>query len=500
MDYMTRRSIILDAVSPVKRVKLAAELSQLALEASTAKPLEKVAIARKVAAIVAQLQGKPDVDVKPVILPASSLEAKAESVTVWLTEAKLRELEVKVKAFEKRAAKLGVAPMTITRTGNTRTLRVIGRDTDSGAEYRAVQMTVQPKSNEYPAGVIDQFEVTLTGELPQLAGWRFVASLEHTEGGNLVKSMPGGGNVPDRYLTAQSVCEHCGTKRNRNKTVVCAHTDGRFVQVGSNCLKDFLGHGDAETLAQLLEWRSNMWATYMAEYYPDEGFQLGGFVPSMVELSLFLIRVAQMIRLYGYVSRSRGEEELRVSTADEAMGALRNREKAPEPSAEDEAKAKAAQAWAAALTDDEVRGNTFLHNLRVIAGSQGVSLKNLGMAAAIIVAYDKSREEARDKAITANSEHQGEVGKRGKFPGLLVEKIIASESAYGMTYIHKFRDKAGNVFTWFSSGTSLDEGTTYDVTATVKKHDEYNGVKQTVLLRVKGEEVQGVTDSIDIEV
>jgi hypothetical protein len=46
-----------------------------------------------------------------------------------------------------------------------------------------------------------------------------------------------------------------------------------------------------------------------------------------------------------------------------------------------------------------------------------------------------------------------------------------------------------NVITWFCSGAGLDDdieiGDTLLLTGTVKKHQVYNGVKQTVLNRCK---------------
>ena len=46
-------------------------------------------------------------------------------------------------------------------------------------------------------------------------------------------------------------------------------------------------------------------------------------------------------------------------------------------------------------------------------------------------------------------------------------------------------DENDNDVTWFcSGGTDLDEGGTYRVKATPKKHEEYNGRPQTIVNRV----------------
>jgi len=49
-------------------------------------------------------------------------------------------------------------------------------------------------------------------------------------------------------------------------------------------------------------------------------------------------------------------------------------------------------------------------------------------------------------------------------------------------------DLSGNHLTWFASGSDMEVGNTYKLLGTIKKHDEYNGVKQTILTRCKVKE------------
>ena len=55
----------------------------------------------------------------------------------------------------------------------------------------------------------------------------------------------------------------------------------------------------------------------------------------------------------------------------------------------------------------------------------------------------------------------------------------------------QFEDDSGNVIVWWASTTVdwLQEGDTVDITATIKKHDDFKGTPQTVLTRVR----QGLT-------
>lgn len=58
------------------------------------------------------------------------------------------------------------------------------------------------------------------------------------------------------------------------------------------------------------------------------------------------------------------------------------------------------------------------------------------------------------------------------------------DNDFGTTYLYKFADEAGNVFIWYASRPiELQERMT--LKATIKAHNERNGVKQTVLTRCK---------------
>jgi hypothetical protein len=62
------------------------------------------------------------------------------------------------------------------------------------------------------------------------------------------------------------------------------------------------------------------------------------------------------------------------------------------------------------------------------------------------------------------------------------------EGDYGTTYLYTLREDAtGNVFKWFASREALGDATgrTLQLQGTVKKHEEYNGLKSTVLTRCK---------------
>ena len=113
----------------------------------------------------------------------------------------------------------------------------------------------------------------------------------------------------------------------------------------------------------------------------------------------------------------------------------------------------------------------------------------------------KIAEEERAKA-NAEVEYYGAVGDKFELT-LTFDKSFCFEGAYGFTYIHLFHDDEGHQFKWSSSnGTykveydktadfggieycEFEIGHQYFMKGTVKAHNEYKGVKQTVITRCK---------------
>lgn len=81
----------------------------------------------------------------------------------------------------------------------------------------------------------------------------------------------------------------------------------------------------------------------------------------------------------------------------------------------------------------------------------------------------------------------GHVGTEGQRLTLLVQvtKIFDRDGQYGTTRFTIMRDDVGHVFTWRASNERLDVGDRVTIMGSVKRHDTYRGVSQTVLTRCK---------------
>ena len=127
----------------------------------------------------------------------------------------LGPLRRRIEALDRRAAKLGTAPIRLWDTGE--------RDS-AGYAF-----------------------VVLQGTAPVLAGWALAAIVEHRNGAANVRAVSELGARLDPETFGTAWCEHCGLRRRRNATFVVVHVDsGELRQVGSGCLRDFLGGQDPD--------------------------------------------------------------------------------------------------------------------------------------------------------------------------------------------------------------------------------------------------------------
>jgi len=378
--------------------------------------------------------------------------------TYKILKARYHNFFRQVNLLNKRAKKLGCESITV---------NVI-------REYQEPHKRTNLAGKEVVVEYLSYVEISLTGQSPKLNGWEVLAILSHTKQGNLLRVVPGK-SLPTEYRTREAMCDHCNTKRYRTDTYVLQNEKGETVQVGSKCLRDFLGHASVEALAKYAELLLS--AESKTGECSDEGtlshsersFNLLGYLPF----------VSLAIEQYGWLPRSAARANGGSPTADVAFGLMMERKETP--SLNDIEKSYSAIEWTReALKKDNLSDYEF--NLKQIVDSEIVDYRGFGFAASIISYYNKAMQTKVEASVTP-SEHFGTEGKREVFT-LKLLKTIDIEGSYGLTTLHKFEDEKGNKAIWFSSnGSDMEIGQTYKVKATVKKHDVYKEVKQTNLSR-----------------
>lgn len=340
------------------------------------------------------------------------------------------------------------------------------------------------------------YVVEVGGAAPKVAGFEFVAKLQHEDGGTILCTVPTaelGEAELARYRNADRGCDHCGYERNRKDTFVVRNIATRELkQVGRSCLRDFLGHEDPHAIAEYAEYLMALDAICGDH---EEGGSFSGRIQDTGDLVTFLTYVAEAIQRNGWLSRGKARLTYTVATADIAMnlGMFPTKEVVERGlrlvvTDADRKLAADCLAWTEARLASDEGLSDYEHNLRVVVLSGIVGPKTIGIAASLVPYYQRAIGVEIERKKAMDSQHFGTVGKREVFK-LTVSRIFDTETNFGVTHIHKFLDEQGNVGIWFASNKRLVEGDTYQVKGTVKSHGVRDGIKQTVLTRCAAEKL-----------
>ena len=373
--------------------------------------------------------------------------------TFLIPQDNIAALEERIAKLNKRAEKIGVEPITVTK-GETQI-----ESTDEG------QREVVP--------------VEVAGKAPIIDGWAFIATLEHDEDGTVIRRIPTFREdefdlTPYRTATPDN-CDHCGYKRRRNDTYIVGFTErqrmtdpqpvGTTKQVGSNCLKDFTGHESPHLIAKQMEMVRDLLDELRGGSYGE-----GGFVPRYSAVD-YLAFVAWVMRKDGWVSKRQAWEQGGTATAVRAAdGFMRMSEFSQRPSEDDYALAAKTVEWAEALSEDDL-DNDYLWNLHTVLKNDSLTERQFGIAASGIQAYKRNAQDAAKV-----SEFAGEVGERIEVTFTVQQSFDNIEYT---TYL--LRDDKGRSLKW-STQKVLDPASTYTGSFKVKAHNEHNRYgKQTLI-------------------
>ena len=332
--------------------------------------------------------------------------------------------------------------------------------------------------------------------------WAFGGSVEPSgvDGKNFVNVNLSGKDlgfiVPSKYFTANAcTCDYCKTNRKRNKTYLVVNREtGEWKQLGKECLKLFVAGIDVDAIAT---FESFIKEAEDAANPGDEFFY---------NRRLRFVKVADALALACAVYRERGY----LATRDVAGNAndLSNKNIVQRKltqqygcdsdflnitnSTRDKIDAitfKTDINVEDVINDGEqLPDDTYYNNLKVIVENEYVPLNKLGLLVSIPKAIDrykeeKKRQEERER-LAAESNYIGKVGEKISVNFVSGREVACCETQFGLLHIYEFKDANGNTVVWkSSSGKDIPESGT--VTGTVKSHEEYDGIKQTVILRAK---------------
>ena len=324
--------------------------------------------------------------------------------------------------------------------------------------------------------------------------WEFIASVEHTKGGNIFTGVQGV-EIPERYYNGNPVCEHCNSNRYRKYTYIVRNKEtGEFKQVGKSCLMDFTHGMSAEAVSQYV----SLFNTLIEGESPEPGYHTERYLSK----EEYLAYAAETIRHFGYI---RTGDDGGISTASRAIDyydaargqaistrrleQLWNEMKSVNfnhESPETVQMVKEALDWVKNQNED----SNYIHNLKTVCGLEYVTYKNYGLLASLFPAYSRDLEKmAKRKAVTdveSSSEYVGEIKDRITVKAKSVKCVTSWENDFGITRVYKIIGEDGNVYTW-KTGKFIDDENISEmlITGTVKAHTDFRGIKQTELTRCR---------------
>lgn len=335
---------------------------------------------------------------------------------------------------------------------------------------------------ELPSGLKSKrnmVHTVISGEPPKYEGWTFLARIEWLETGAVVFTAPGITSV-DRMNLVEGKCDHCKIDRYRKNTYVVRHDDGRELQVGSTCLKDFLG------------WSTNpVWVSLPSD---DDLFGEGSFghFEPMFSVETVLAASWAAIQKFGYVRAgdySGNATKYVVNAILDPTPKEREFSTAIQPFvAQAASMAKRIRDF---LLSDEFSGDgEYVTNLKNIAAAEYVNFRFFGLLVSAPQAWAKAQERSlirqRERATVTN-EFVGKIGDKLEL-SVTLKSIRFIDGYYGVTTLYTFATNDGHIVKWFASKTvftDADLDQPIMIKGTVKKHDEYQGTKSTILTRVR---------------
>lgn len=368
---------------------------------------------------------------------------------------------------------------------------------DIGISYKKSEITFSNDGEEKQIGLKYEFIV----ELPALKHdhYVYIGTIENVPVENDKNEFISYENVVfaqkdndlSKYIKSDFRCDHCNTKHHRTTVHIFKHDiDNTEIMLGTACSKEYFGIDVYTQLNKILSSFSQ-YSDFQEEIDSCKGFGRTG-----IDKRYFTKLVYGIIKSEGrYVSRSSCDEftinkvptssiaNNLMNTQDSDMIKWRKEILDSLPENFDILE-KVREYWFNKVDESE-----FIHNVQV-------SLKMLepktGLLTYAVWEYMREVEDFTGK------NRFGEKIKQSQYIGAIGEKILKSEvelyninsfnSMYGITWIISMVDSNNNVIVWKTASLpdNLVKGNKYTIkTAIIKDHNEYKGIKQTIVKNLK---------------
>lgn len=358
----------------------------------------------------------------------------------------------KVESLNRRAEKRGLAPafsITVEREFSVRTKGTY--------EYE------------------DFVEFHIDGVYPAISGYTFAAVVDHASGGLIFRNPLFTEDVDLTPFADRKTCDHCGTKRQRSKTILLSDSEGKIIQVGTSCIIDFLGK-EAGALEFFAENSGILGDS------DDDGHYTSAPHYATVEICAIAVK---LIADFGFVkSNTPGSTAAKIMDFVDDHYRSFPRDYDFTVTAEHTEQALKAIEF---IKNSERRGDYQENVFRVMTSGRCekrvFSFIAAGIRGALADLRKAYESEKTEEKITVEFPAIGTVIASEE---VTIEKIFTFEGMYGAQHIFIMKSSAGIPYVWKTSTfPDVEEGRAYTIKkAKVKAHDEYKGKSQCRLERV----------------
>lgn len=341
-----------------------------------------------------------------------------------------------------------------------------------------------------PKRYVRMIPLTIEGPTIKVPGYTLQGRVDFEDGSIIVNSRPGH-ELPTKFRSIRPICDHCKSDRQRNAVFVFQADAGDYMQVGRQCLKDFMGYSPEAAL-----WAASEFGGMLddVDRELDEGGGGGGSRSQLVDLEEVMTAAAFAVRSVGFFSRKYADEHNVSPTSANVSAYLFGKEdrseylKAVLPG--DAEKAKAVIAWVQSEWGNKPEQSDYEYNAAELTARKAVHVRRIGLLTSLVAAYDRANEDrvAREKRVNA---WVGEVGQRREF----VTTFAGSNSfdtQFGVMFVMRFESPEGLLVykggtpDWAvdaNGGKTLKAGDVIKFVGTIKEHADYKGTKQTLVSR-----------------
>lgn len=334
------------------------------------------------------------------------------------------------------------------------------------------------------------------GEMPSVGGYEFAARIEHTKEGNIIVRGPSETQDLDlSWRRAEPRCDHCEKKRARKETFLLRQYGVALLQIGRNCLADFLMTDPSKmvALAELVkaiggEMDDERWGSY-GNYWEVSPLAFIACAVSSTERHGFRKTSEEM--------PTRCDAEFLSNPCPSRDARLAKIWHDEQPTEDQIETAHQIVAWAANPPDN---ASEYSWNLSLAVKQAGVG-KHGGLLASAPAAFSRHLgREVQKKLKPTLVRPEGyavEQGEIFKGEATLIRHFLV-ESPFGSKAICTFRTDDGHEIVWFASGVAPKpdmQGLRFQLKGRCKKHDSYKGVNQTILQRVTWKPVETKEES-----